>query len=94
MSHPRTVCTYKLEIEATCPADPSVKDTYACTITTLRMIEVEKLLASIESIASAPIYQEDLTEAIGKALKAEVVTRGTHSGVHTTCSFYPEGHSL
>jgi hypothetical protein len=90
----RTVCRYQLTITATCPADPTTKDTYDCRITVRSMIPVETLTAKIAELAEQPIYQEALTEAIGHEFKAEVTTRGTHSGVSTTCDFYPDGHPV
>jgi GTP cyclohydrolase I len=61
------------------------RDYYAVTVETFRVIGVEAILEAVEVIVAAPIYQEDLTRRLSEVLQATVVTRGTHSGVETTC---------
>lgn len=77
--------THELEVTCRCPVDDAL-DRYAVTITVTRTLPVEDIRAAIADMP-AKLYQEDVTAYLATTLGAAVVTRGTHSGIATTCSY-------
>jgi hypothetical protein len=74
---------HMLEVTAVCPADQK-PDVYRCVVRACRVIPVEDILAAVKNATEAgPLYQEDLTRELHRALAAEVETVGWHSGVRT-----------
>lgn len=62
------------------------QDRYKVTIETVRQINCEDLVATLAGYAERAIYQEVLTQELADQFKAQVTTRGIHSGVLTTCT--------
>lgn len=83
------VVTHRLRIEARCPVNSSVVDVYDLIVRTARTIKVEDIYKAVEENTKEPIFQEDLTDRLFRALGCEVSTVGKHSGVETTveCKF-------
>lgn len=73
-------CEYTLEVVATCPVD-NRPDVYRVTIRSARTIPCERILAAVAGLKDAPMYQEDFTHELHRALAAEVETVGYHSGI-------------
>lgn len=78
------MCEYRLEVTAVCPVDKK-PDVYLCTVRAGRTIPVEDILKAAGKLRTEPLYQEDLTRELHRALAAEVETVGWHSGVMTRC---------
>lgn len=76
---------YRLTITATCPVDGTT-DVYEVTLKTNDMLKVEAILDAVKHYTGKPIFQERLTFVLAMALQSEVTTKGTHSGVKTTCT--------
>ncbi len=74
---------YVLTVRATCPVDAS-PDIYTCTVRSQLTIPVEKILEEAKRLSEKPVYQEDFTQALHRALSCEVETVGWHSGVKAT----------
>lgn len=75
---------HRVTLRAQCPVNG--EDDYYNTVVTLsRVVPVEDILYEAKFLTQAPIFQEDLTRELAKAIKGEVVTHGIHSGVYTTC---------
>jgi hypothetical protein len=78
------IVTHELEVTCRCPVDDTL-DRYAVTVTVQRILPVEDILAAVESLPGRE-FQEAVTLHLARTLGASVVTRGTHSGIVTTCS--------
>ena len=78
--------TYKIEVRAQCPVNPSDTDIYSFTIESESIIEVEKINAFFEKHAGKnKVFQEILTNKCAVALGSKVTSVGTHSGIKVTC---------
>lgn len=75
-------CVYELEAVCACPVDKA-PDYYRVTVRAGRCIPVEDILKAVKAGADEQ-YQEAFTEALSRALGAEVQTVGFHSGVKAT----------
>jgi heterodisulfide reductase subunit C len=73
---------HTLEVVAVCPVDKA-GDRYTCVVRCGRVIPVEKILGMVAEMNAKPLYQEDFTDRLSRALAAEVETVGWHSGVMT-----------
>ena len=74
---------HSFEVTATCPVDRK-PDVYSCVVRASRVIPVEDILAAVKTVTSGPpLFQEDLTRELHRALAAEVETTGWHSGIRT-----------
>ena len=73
---------HTLTVTAVCPVD-GLLDVYTLTVRTSRVVKVEDLLATVARLAGKPLFQEELTQAMHRALACEVETVGCHSGVMT-----------
>ncbi len=74
---------HQLTVKALCPVSDQV-DCYELFVRAGRLVKVEDILAATAGFNQQKIFQEDLTQALAKALGCEVETRGWHSGVRTT----------
>jgi hypothetical protein len=74
--------THSLTVRAICPVDQK-PDVYTLIVRTTGLLPVEKILEAVESLTKVPTFQEDLTQALHRALACEVETQGSHSGVFT-----------
>lgn len=72
-----------LTIFSLCPIDGR-RDVYKMIVRTQRMIRVEDILAAVEAATKKPVFQEDLTEHLAKAIGCEIETQGWHGEVQTT----------
>jgi hypothetical protein len=75
---------YTLHITAICPVD-MLPDVYRLRVRANRVIPVEDILAAAKKATATAAYQEDITQALHRALACEVTTAGWHSGVKTVC---------
>lgn len=73
--------THTLEIAARCPKGGV--DRYEAKVEVERLIEVERITAEVQRLTKKPIYQEDLTAKLARALGAKVTTVGYHGLVRT-----------
>ncbi len=76
------ITEHRLTITAICPVDGS-RDIYKMTVETTEMLEVERILTTVEASTREPMYQENLTQWLADGLGAIVTLEGTHSGVET-----------
>lgn len=83
-------CVYKLHAAAKCPKGG--RDEYAITVTSDKMIEVEAIIAAVETHTAKPTFQEDLCSKIAGDLDllhaptGSVHIEGLHQGVLTACA--------
>jgi hypothetical protein len=70
------------EVVARCPVDHQL-DVYTLTVRAARVIKVEDILAVARELADVPMFQEEFTDRVHRALGCEVETVGHHSGVRT-----------
>lgn len=75
---------YELEVIARCRSDGKL-DLYHTRIESEVIIQAEVILAEVRRFPE-PIFQEELTVALARALGARVTTVGNHYGIKTTCS--------
>ena len=78
------IVTHDFELTATCPVDGTL-DRYDVRVAVTRTLPVEEILEAVKG-APQKAYQEEITAHLAKVLGARVTTRGTHSGIVTTCS--------
>lgn len=88
------ITTYEAKAAATCPIDGAIID-YDVRITLSSpgraMIYVESILDVLARATAAPITQEALTEALGRAWpEAAIETVGRHSAVRVRCAVGPQ----
>lgn len=67
-----------------CPVDDAV-DVYEVTVTTSKMIAVERILLAANAL-EFPAFQEDVTTRLAATTGCSVTTVCHHSGVKTTCT--------
>ena len=80
------IIEHRVTIKAKCPVNDE-DDYYNTLITVNRVVPVEYIQKAVAGYVEKRIYQEELTRELGLLLMAEVVTRGIHSGVYTTCRY-------
>lgn len=77
--------TYRGQVQAQCPVNPSDTDLYAFTIESESLIEVEKIVKFFAENAKAQkVFQEALTQQCAVTLGAKVTSVGVHSGWEVT----------
>jgi len=76
---------HTLKVRGICPVD-QLPDEYTVRVVTRRVIPVEEILAQVEKLTKEPIFQEDLTQKLHRALACTVRSIGYHSGVRTVCT--------
>jgi len=76
--------TYTLMIVAVCPVD-GMPDVYRVRVRRRGVIPVEAILAAAKEATKEKAFQENITQALHRALACEVTTVGWHSGVKTVC---------
>lgn len=75
---------HHLTITASCPIDQK-PDHYEAVIECVRVVKVEDILEAVTALKNRPVFQEELTQELARALGAKVTTTGYHSGVKTVC---------
>jgi hypothetical protein len=70
---------HKIEVVCRCPSD-ALGDVYQCEIHTERVIKVEDIIETVDSLEDKSMYQENVAEYLRRALRAKIVLRGTHYG--------------
>lgn len=75
---------HKLTVQAKCPVDQK-RDVYTCYVYTTTTIKVEDIQAAVAELTKndAPVFQEQFTQDLHRALAAKVKTIGYHSTVQT-----------
>lgn len=73
---------HTLEVKALCPVD-RLPDVYIMTVRTTGIVKVEDILYVVAGLATEPMFQEEVTQHIHRALGCQVQTIGYHSGVRT-----------
>ncbi len=77
--------TYALEVRAVCPVVDGERDLYQVEITSMCIIEVERINAFFAQYSEQKIFQEKLTLIAAMHFGTRVKTVGVHSGVTVTC---------
>lgn len=78
--------TYRIEVKAQCPVNPTDTDLYKFTFESESLIEVEKIVAFFaQNAGNKNVFQEILTQQAAVTLGAKVTSVGNHSGVEVTC---------
>jgi hypothetical protein len=78
--------TYRIEVRAQCPVNPSDTDLYQFEFESETIIEVERILEFFAKEAGKKeVFQEDLTRLAAVTLGAHVKSIGWHSGVQVIC---------
>lgn len=77
--------THFIEATGRCPIDNATDRYRIVVIVEDRVLPVEDILTEIKMLLAKPIFQENLTMHLAKALKVKVITECTHSGVYTIC---------
>lgn len=75
---------HHLIVTGTCPVDHK-PDRYEAVIECTNTVKVEDIVREAGALQAQPMFQEDLTQALARALGAKVTTIGYHSGVKTIC---------
>jgi hypothetical protein len=65
------------------------QDKYKVTVEARKQINCEHLVTKLAEYAEQAIYQEVLTQELADEYRAQVTTRGIHSGVLTTAIARP-----
>jgi hypothetical protein len=78
--------TYKIQVKAQCPVNPSDTDLYHFSIESDNLIPVEKIVTFFNKHAgNKKTYQERLTHMAAVSLGAKVTSVGVHSNVLVEC---------
>jgi hypothetical protein len=75
--------THEVQVYGRCPVDDK-SDSYDVTVTTMKIIKVEDIIAAIDAI-QWPVFQEEMTQQLADNLGCRVRSVGYHSGIKTTC---------
>jgi hypothetical protein len=75
--------THNVMVYGRCPVDGK-SDSYDVTVTTMKVIKVEDIIAAIDAI-QWPVFQEEMTQQLSDNLGCHVQSVGYHSGIKTTC---------
>jgi hypothetical protein len=77
------IVTHEIQVYGRCPVDGK-SDSYDVTITTMKIIKVEYIIAVVDAI-EWPVFQEEMTQQLADRLGCRVRSIGYHSGIKTTC---------
>ena len=75
--------THDVRVYGRCPVDGK-SDYYDVTVTTMKVIKVEDIIAVVEAI-KWPVFQEEMTQQLANSLGCSIRSVGYHSGIKTTC---------
>jgi hypothetical protein len=78
--------TYRIEVKAQCPVNPTDTDLYQFELESQAIIEVERILEFFAKEAGkTEVFQEELTRLCAVTLGVKATSIGWHSGIQVIC---------